>query len=250
MKNILITLPVVSGEIQDFMDAISDCSNDWKLYFADEGTLDDSLLSTADVIIGMVSPDRLAVCKNLSWLQLGWAGAEKYALRGLIPDDCILSCASGAYGTAVAEHMVALTLALSCRLNRYVLQQKDHIWKLIGRDDVINGSTVLVYGMGDIGTHYAQIMKPMNCKVIGIRRTVSKEMPYGFDEQYTASEADELIGQADIIAFTLPCGDETRHIFGEKQMSKVKQGALLINVGRGSTIDTVALIKAHHDGTL
>ena len=83
----------------------------------------------------------------------------------------MLTNASGAYGDAVSEHMVALTLVLACSLNIYIRQQEKRHWELQWRRAVLAGSTVLVYGMGDIGTHYAAIMKSMGCHVIGISRT-------------------------------------------------------------------------------
>lgn len=244
MKKISVTLPLEEEEKKLFYQAIENANDTYDLCFQDPSDVKD-----ASVIIGMIETDKLAKSKELEWLQIGWAGAENYCREGVLSPNAMLTNASGAYGNAVAEHMVALTMSLASSIQIYFLQQLQHRWELQQRMRVVSGSTVLVYGTGDIGTHYARIMKAMGCSVIGIKRT-KKCNSNIFDEQYIAEEAEQVIGRADVIAMALPGGEQTRHIVDEAMIRKMKRGVILINAGRGSTIDTNALIDGLQEGII
>ena len=249
MKNILVTLPVGMDEKIQMQNAVRDGNENYQLVYRKDSSVDARDIKSASAIIGMISPSLLESADSLEWLQLAWAGVEPYLQSGVLQEKTILTNASGAYGIAVAEHMMALTLALSCSLNRYIDQQKAHIWQLLGRKNVLYGSNVLVMGTGDIGSQYAMRMKAMGAYVIGISRTAKKKQEY-FDEQYTVGNMDHVLGRADIIAMALPGGKGTYHIIGKSQMKQMKESAIIINVGRGSTIDTAALIDALQKGTV
>ena len=92
-------------------------------------------------------------------------------------------------------------------------------------------------------------MKSMGCCVIGIKRTKRCNSNV-FDEQYIAEDAEQVIGRADVIAMALPGGEQTRHIVDEAMIRKMKRGVILINAGRGSTIDTNALIDGLQEGII
>ncbi|MCR5597649.1 MAG: D-2-hydroxyacid dehydrogenase [Lachnospiraceae bacterium] len=249
MKKIIITLPLEESETEEFYSAAGGERGGYEPVFKNGEQLTAEDVKDASAIVGMVPEDLLSGCECLEWLQLGWAGAETYCSNGLLKEDVVLTNASGAYGDAVSEHMAALTLALACSLNIYIRQQEKRHWELQWRRAVLAGSTVLVYGMGDIGTHYAAIMKSMGCHVIGISRTKKMKREF-FDEQYVADEALQVIGRADVVALALPGGDDTRHIINKEAVKKMKSGAVLINAGRGSTVDTMALIDGLSQGII
>ncbi|MBR3734362.1 MAG: D-2-hydroxyacid dehydrogenase [Lachnospiraceae bacterium] len=243
MKTVLITLPVDKDDKEFLMKMVDGSNEEYRLIYRDKQSLDLKTANSADAIIGMIDPAVLCRLKCLEWLQLAWAGAEQYLKPGILSENTILTNASGAYGVTVAEHMMALTLALNCNLKQYIDQQKKHKWERCDNRQVLSGSRILVVGMGDIGRNYAMRMKVLGAHVIGISRT-KKENQFFFDEQYEIGEMDEVIDQADVVAISLPGGSNTYHLFGEEQIRRMKKNAVLINAGRGSTIDTPALVRA------
>ncbi|MCR5011684.1 MAG: D-2-hydroxyacid dehydrogenase [Lachnospiraceae bacterium] len=249
MKKIIITLPLAENEKEEFYKAAGSESSGYEPVFKNKDQLTSEDVKNACVIVGMVPEDMLSECECLEWLQLGWAGAETYCREGVLKEDAVLTNASGAYGDAVSEHMAALTLALACSLDIYIRQQEKKHWELQARRGVLSGSTVLVYGTGDIGSHYAAIMKAMGCHVTGISRTRKTEHEF-FDELYVADDARQVIGRADVVALALPGGDDTRHIINGDVISRMKSGAVLINAGRGSTVDTESLIAGLKSGII
>ena len=95
----------------------------------------------------------------------------------------------------------------------------------------VEGSTILVLGLGDIGGDYARKVHALGAHVIGVRRT-NRNKPDYLDEQHTMDDLDMLLGRADIVAMVLPGGSATNHIMDERRLRLMKKGAYLINVGR------------------
>ncbi|WP_243122430.1 D-2-hydroxyacid dehydrogenase [Clostridium sp. KNHs216] len=155
----------------------------------------------------------------------------------------------GAYGLAVSEHMLAMLLEIIKRLHTYRDAQKLHVWKGQGKVKSIHGSTVLVLGMGDIGGEFAQKVKALGAYVIGLRRTVAEKPEYA-DEMHLTAELDSLLPRADIVALCLPATKETDHLFSRERLALLKEGAILLNVGRGTLIDTEALCDTLESGRL
>ena len=95
---------------------------------------------------------------------------------------------------------------------------------------------------------FARKIKAMGAYVLGVKRTLSDKPPY-CDELYTSEHLEDLVPRADIIALSLPGNKSTEHIFDKKMLSLTKKGSVLLNVGRGSAVDTTALcelLKAGH----
>ncbi len=115
-------------------------------------------LMEAEVIMGNVPPARLAGCTKLKWLQLDSAGADAYAK---LPGDFVLTNASGAYGPAISEYMLACMLRTLKKLDDYEDLQKSHDWVNLGSVRTISQLHVLCLGMGDIGTHFAKKVKAL-----------------------------------------------------------------------------------------
>ncbi len=145
--------------------------------------------------------------------------------------------------------MLGLTFDLIRRLNQYHANQAEHVWKAMGNIISVEGSTILVLGLGDIGGDYARKVHALGAHVIGVRRT-NRNKPDYLDEQHTMDDLDTLLGRADIVAMVLPGGSATNHIMDERRLRLMKKGAYLINVGRGNAIDPDGLYKVLKDGHL
>ncbi len=212
------------------------------------------LLSDADVILGNLdSPSQVRWAPGLKWIQLNNAGTEGYCEPGLLPEGAVLTNATGAYGLAISEHMIACLFMLRKKLNLYYEDQLRREWKREGHVGVIQGTTVLVIGLGDIGRTFARKMKALGCYTIGIRRRVSeKAVPEDAvaDEVHGMEELDRLLSRADVVALSLPGNASTYHVLNRERIGLLKPNAIVLNVGRGTAIDTDALSDALYAGNI
>ena len=203
----------------------------------------------AQVILGNVPAAMLHGSPALEWLQTNSAGVEPYIQPGVLAGDTLLTNATGAYGLAIAEHMLGMLLELFKKLELYRDAQKSGAWQSQGAVKAVYGSTVLVLGMGDIGGEFAARCKALGAKVIGVRRS-PRPCPEYADEVHLLEDLDSLLPQADVAAITLPGTDATRGLMSRERLAKMKEGAVLLNVGRGFIVDTEALCDALERGHL
>ena len=125
--------------------------------------------------------------------------------------------------------------------------QRRSLWQDEGDVTSIWNSVTLVIGLGDIGGEFARRMKALGSYVIGVKRTPGKK-PEWLDELHTMEELDSLLPRADIISLSLPQTPDTFHMMNESRLMALKPSAILINVGRGSAIDTDALTRVMKQG--
>ena len=203
----------------------------------------------AQVILGNVPAAMLHGSPALEWLQTNSAGVEAYIRPGVLAGDTLLTNATGAYGLAIAEHMLGMLLELFKKLELYRDAQKSGAWQSQGAVKAVYGSTVLVLGMGDIGGEFAARCKALGAKGIGVRRS-PRPCPEYADEVHLLEDLDSLLPQADVAAVTLPGTDATRGLMSRERLAKMKEGAVLLNVGRGFIVDTEALCDALERGHL
>ena len=203
----------------------------------------------AQVILGNVPAAMLHGSPAREWLQTNSAGVEAYIQPGVLAGDTLLTNATGAYGLAIAEHMLGMLLELFKKLELYRDAQKSGAWQSQGAVKAVYGSTVLVLGMGDIGGEFAARCKALGAKVIGVRRS-PRPCPEYADEVHLLEDLDSLLPQADVVAVTLPGTDATRGLMSRERLAKMKEGAVLLNVGRGFIVDTEALCDALERGHL
>ena len=203
----------------------------------------------AEVIIGNIRPALLAEASALKWLQLNSAGADPYFRAEVLDPSVQLTNATGAYGLTVSEYMLASLMSLYRKLHLYRDNQTARIWRAEGAVRSIEGSTILVVGLGDIGGDFARKVKALGAATIGVRRTKGEKPEY-LDELYLSEELDTLLPRADVVAISVPGTPQTRHMFDARRLGLMKRDAVLINVGRGSVVDTDALCGALDTGRL
>ncbi len=203
----------------------------------------------AQIILGNLPGAMLHGSDGLLWLQTGSAGVEEYLRPGVLSGHTLLTNATGAYGLAISEHMLAVLLELMKKLELYRDAQKPGNWQSLGAVDSICGSTVLVLGMGDIGGEFGRRCKALGAKVVGVRRTRADKPDYA-DEVHLLEDLDSLLPQADVVAVSLPGTEATRGLMDGERLKRMKDGAYLLNVGRGYIVDTEALCAALESGKL
>lgn len=204
-------------------------------------------LENAEIIIGNIPSGDLQYCRNLKFLQLSMAGSDTFA--GKVPENVLLANSSGAYGIAISEHMLGMLLMLTKKLYLYRDNQNEAVWHDEGNVTSIFGSRVLTVGLGDIGGEFAKRCKSLGAYNIGIRRTM-RSCPEFMDEMHTLDELDSLLPSADVVALALPNSEASRHLMNEARLRSMKRGAILLNVGRGSAVDTDALVKVLNEGLI
>lgn len=240
---ILVTPPLCERQ----KDILRAAAPGQELVFCEKEHITKEHLAKAEIILGnLADPKQLSDCQNLKWIQLNNAGTEGYCIPGILPEGVQLANATGAYGLAISEHMIGCLFELRKKLHLYYRNQLAHSWKSEGHVGVIQGSRVLVIGMGDIGTAFGQKMKAFGCHVTGIRRRIG-EKPEWLDGLYGMEELDRLLPEADVIAMSLPGNPATYHILNRERIALLKENAVVINVGRGTAIDTDALSQALYE---
>lgn len=206
-------------------------------------------MSGVCAVIGKVPPEKLKNLTSLRWVQLSMAGTEPYSLPGVLPDNVVLTNATGAFGLAISEYMVGCVFELYKKLHLYRDNQNKCTWLDRGNVKRVERSVVLVLGTGDIGGRFAQKMKALGAYIIGVRRTEGVK-PEWCDEMYTTAALDTLLPRADIVAMSLPGTPQTKGIMDKRRIALMKSDAILINVGRGNAVDTDALTEALNSGKL
>ncbi len=205
-------------------------------------------IAQAEVIFGNPAPALLAGAGRLRLLQLETAGANPY-LGGVLPAPVPLCNAAGAYGPAIAEHLLAMLLSLYKRLPAYGENQRARLWRDEGTVRTVEGSVTLVVGLGDIGGDFARRLHALGGKVVGVKRTPG-DCPAYLDGLYPLGRLDALLPDADAVALCLPSTPKTRGLFGPERLERLKDGAVLLNAGRGDAVDSDALDACLRRGKL
>ncbi len=238
-KKILVVLPVSEGQkerLEEFADKSCFTYTSYK-------KATKKMVEEADIIIGNIDPDLLEYAKNLEWLQLNSAGADAYVKKGVLPEEVVLTNATGAYGPGVAEHMLAVLFSIQKKLHLYRDNQNQCEWQDEGEVMSLRGGCALIVGLGDIGLYFARLLRNFGYRVIGIKRRPG-QVPQGVDELYTMEHLDELLPEADVIFSVLPETKATKNIFNAKRFREMKNSAVFLNAGRGSAVNTEDLCQA------
>ena len=224
-----------------------ECSDEYAYVY--DRNPDDELLQSANVIIGLPKPGRLKNCENLEYLQLTSSGADAYVKPGVLKPGTILLSSTGAYSQSVAESAFAMTLCLIKKLHLYRDDPNRHVWSDRGKVTSLRGATVLIVGLGAIGLFYAGLVKAMGAPVIGVKRRPS-ECPECVDELYLVENLESLLPRADVVCSILPGTEATYHFYNKEKFSLMKNSAVFINVGRGTSQDEEALRDALLNGEI
>ena len=242
--NVLVLLPVSAAQRARLEDAAPGAT----FAYATAADAMDEQVAAAEVIVGNLPPARLAAARGLRLLQLNSAGYDDYLAAGTLPAGAMLASASGAYGQAVSEHMLAMLLSMMKRLPAYRDAQRAHEWVDLGSVTSLSGARVLVLGAGDIGTHFARLCASLGARVTGVRRRPSE--PHApFSAMGTFDELPGLLPQADVVASVLPSAPGTRRLADATFFSAMHGGAFFVNAGRGDLVvaeDLVAALESGH----
>lgn len=208
-------------------------------------------IESCEILFGFISGNILKSAKNLKWFHAQSAGVDYYLSpeAGLL-DSVILTNSSGAYGIGISEHLITVTMMLLRKMNEYSRLQFQNKWQGLGTVQTLYQSRVTVVGAGDIGGNYAMRCHALGAKVRGVVRSERTDKLSYIDELFTVDKLDEALDGADIIALCLPGTSETHNLFSRQRMSRLKKGAIILNIGRGSAIEQDALVELLESGHL
>lgn len=208
----------------------------------------------ADAIIGWCSERVISAATEASWAQIFGAGAERCMSTERIANGAVvLTNMQKMSSPVIAEHVIAMMLGLARRFPHFAKKMPTGEWRrsadVTAGMQSIAGKTMLVVGLGGIGTEVARRAAALDMRVIGTRRS-SREGPDFVDYVGLSHELHELSAKADFIVVTLPLTAETTGLINEEFFAAAKRGAYLVNVGRGATIVTDDLVAALKSGQI
>ena len=215
-----------------------------------------SRVGEADVVLtsGMWRNELLDQGTRLKFVQSISAGIDQYDVALFAEHGVRLASAQGCNERAVAEHAIALILALTRQIHTGRDNQNARHWRgmiadIPAREDELGGKTMLIVGMGRIGSRLATLAKAFDMRVIATKRDPSRGGAAA-DAVHAQSEMLQLLPQADIVALTCPLTPETRGLMDARALAAMKSTARLINVARGPVVDEPALISALQDNAI
>ena len=204
----------------------------------------------ADVLVisGLWHNGLLDRAAKLRFIQAIGAGTDQFPRDELAKRGIRLASARGVNARAVAEHAMALILALSRRLPEARDNQARRVWRqMIGdlaqREDELAGKTLLIVGLGDIGGRLARLAKAFDMRVVGLRRNPAAGQGAA-DAVHTMDELKSLLPEVDFVALSCPLTPETENLIDAEALARMKPSAHLVNVARGRVVDEAALIEA------
>ncbi len=204
----------------------------------------------ADVFIGWsLRPEQFVAAKKLRWIHSPAAAVHQLMFPELVRSNVLLTNSSSVHGPVVAEHAIAVMLALAKRLPQAMRYQakkvwsQEILWNERPRPREVAGATVAVVGMGGIGAEFARLAKALGMRVLAVREDPSKGAA-GADAVFGSAQIDEVLPQADYVLLCTPVTPATTRIINAARLKKMKPDAYLMNVARGPLIDEPALIAA------
>lgn len=230
---------------------IKEIAPDYDLLVTKAKELTGSIVRDADIMIGWsrsMQDEVLSADSKLKWIQAWSAGVDKMPLRELEEKGIQLTNASGVHSVPITEHIFAMILAFNRNLHLAIRQQSNNKWDTSGTFTELAGKTIVIVGVGQIGSHTARVAQAFGMRTVGVRNS-GKSDP-NVESMYKVDQLDEALAQGDYIVNILPLTDETRGLFNKARFSAMKDSAFFVNVGRGQTVVTDDMVQALQSGGL
>jgi phosphoglycerate dehydrogenase-like enzyme len=206
-------------------------------------------IAEVDVLLcsGLWRNELIPLAPRLCFIQSISAGTDQYSRELLGAAGIRVASAQGSNERAVAEHAIALILALARKLpeardNQLAKKWRGMISEIARREDELGGKTLVIVGLGRIGTRLAQLARAFDVKVVGVRRDASKGG--AADRVVGEKELLRVLPEADFVALTCPLTPTTENLIDAKALAAMKPSAYLVNVARGKVVNEPALVAA------
>jgi len=213
-------------------------------------------LPDANIFVGYsLRAEQLIHARELKCIHSTAAGVAQLMYPELRQSGITVTNASGIFSVPMAEHTMGLILAMARNFPDSVRYQDQSKWSVQDLWDKpqhlteINGSGLLIVGYGSIGRELARRAKAFDMRVWGVTRSGKGDSTHA-EEILPVSQLNEALPHADYVVISAPETSETKHLIGAGQIARMKRGARLINVARGSLLDETALMSALESGAL
>ena len=213
-------------------------------------------LPDTDIFVGYsLRAKQLKDARKLKWIHSTAAGVAQLMYQELRDSGILVTNPSGVFSVPMAEHTMGLLLALARNFPDSVRQQdlahwaQQDLWDEPQHLTELNGQVLLIVGYGSIGQELAKRARAFDMRVWGVTRSGDGDRTHT-ERIFPAARLHEALPEADYVVTSAPETAETKHLMGAAELAKMKRGARLINVGRGSLLDEAALIRALESGAL
>ena len=213
-------------------------------------------LPDTDIFVGYsLRAEQLKDGKKLKWIHSTAAGVAQLMYPELRDSGILVTNPSGIFSVPMGEHTMGLLLALARNFPDSVRQQdrarwsQQELWDKPQHLTELNGQVLLIVGYGSIGREVAKRAKAFDMRVWGVTRSGDGDGAH-VEKVVTAENLNEVLPQADFVVIAAPETAETKQLMGAEQIRRMKRGARLINVARGSLLDEAALVRALESGAL
>ena len=213
-------------------------------------------LPDTDIFVGYsLRPKQLKDAKKLKWIHSTAAGVAQLMYSELRDSGILVTNPSGIFSVPMAEHTMGLLVALARNFPDSVRQQdrahwsQQDLWDKPQHLTELNGQVLLIVGYGSIGREVAKRAKGFDLRVWGVTRSGEGDGAH-VERMFSVAQLKEVLPEVDYVLICAPETAETKHLIGAAEIAKMKRGARLINVGRGSLLDEAAMIRALDSGTL
>lgn len=203
-----------------------------------------------DILIGAIDLKKLNYKdhKNLKYIFLTSVGIDFLDLAYIKEKEITLSNNNGAYDDPIAEWIVYGLLQINKDDRKNIENQREKLWKKRSFAYNLYGKKALFMGTGTIAVAGAKRLKGFEMELNGFNTSGRKVEP--FDNVYSLEELDRILSDMDYIIMCLPGTEKTHHILNAKRFARLKDGVVVVNISRGSTIDEEALVDAIKSGKL
>lgn len=186
--------------------------------------------------------------RRLRWVHSRWAGLDGLLFPALAESPVLLTNSRGVFSRTLAEFSIGAILHFAKDFARMRRQQVARRWEPFVVEEV-HGRVLGILGYGDIGRAVAQRAKALGMRVVALRRNEAPSDPL-VDETFALEDRLRVVARSDYLVLALPLTPETRGLIGAAEIAAMKPSAVLINVGRGPTVDEPALVAALQAGRI
>jgi len=210
-------------------------------------------LNEADVLFTQrMDPEQLAAAPRLKWVQTFGAGVDWLLTPNLHRrEDLLVTNTRGIHAQPIAEHVLGLVLMFARQLHRAVRQQSARRWHSealqVGLSS-LSGATLGIVGLGAIGRRVATVAGAFGMRVTALKRTPASAP--GVERVFGPGQLLPFLKEAEYVVNTLPLTPQTDGYFGAAEFAAMRSDAVFINVGRGRTVQTDALLQALQTGSI
>lgn len=196
-----------------------------------------------------IEPHHLEAARRLRWIHSPAAGVGSMLFPAMVASPVVMTNSRGLSAVTIAEHVIAVTLALFRDLRLAWRRQDAREWAQdefnAGRSiRTLRGSRALIVGLGAIGSETARLLAAFGADVTAIRRRIDRPRPDGVRTVLPPAALPDCLPASDLVVIAAPHTPETRHLIGPAELARMKPGAVLVNVSRGSLVDEAALADA------